>query len=66
MNYVVGFLRFCYDFVVGDDWRVAAAVVVALALTVLLAAQGWAWLILPLAVLAFLGLSVWRVAQKSR
>ena len=69
MNYVVGFVRFCYDFVVGDDWRVAAAV--ALALTGLLAAQGliaagWAWLILPLSVMAFLGLSVWRVAQKSR
>ena len=66
MKYLVGFVRFCYDFVVGDDWRVAAAVVVALALTALLAAQGWAWVILPLSVLAFLALSVWRVAHKSR
>jgi hypothetical protein len=27
------FLRFWYDFIVGDDWRVALAVVAALALT---------------------------------
>lgn len=25
--------RFCYDFVIGDDWKIAAAVVTALALT---------------------------------
>ncbi|GAA4018860.1 hypothetical protein GCM10022631_34990 [Deinococcus rubellus] len=66
MNAVLGFLRFWYDFVVGDDWRVAAAVVAALALTAVLAGQGLAWIILPLVVLAFLGLSVWRVARRSR
>lgn len=66
MSAVLGFLRFWYDFVVGDDWRVAAAVVAALALTVVLAGQGFAWIILPLVVLAFLSLSVWRVARRSR
>ena len=30
MRYVRGFLRFWYDFIVGDDWKIAAAVVVAL------------------------------------
>jgi len=30
------FGRFWYDFVIGDDWKIATAVVVALALTVLL------------------------------
>ena len=29
MKYVVGFFRFWYDFVVGDDWRVAAGLSVA-------------------------------------
>lgn len=66
MNAILGFLRFWYDFVVGDDWRVAAAVVAALALTAVLAGQGFAWIILPLVVLAFLSLSVWRVARRSR
>jgi hypothetical protein len=30
MRYVRGFLGFWYDFIVGDDWKIAAAVVVAL------------------------------------
>jgi hypothetical protein len=30
MRYVKGFGRFWYDFVVGDDWRIAAGVVAAL------------------------------------
>lgn len=30
MRYVRGFWRFWYDFIVGEDWRIAAGVVVAL------------------------------------
>jgi hypothetical protein len=30
------FGRFWYDFIIGDDWKIAAAVVVALGLTALL------------------------------
>ena len=30
---VRAFLAFCYDFVIGDDWRIAAGVVVGLAVT---------------------------------
>jgi hypothetical protein len=33
VRHVVAFARFWYDFIVGDDWRVAVAVVVALAVT---------------------------------
>jgi hypothetical protein len=32
---IVGFGRFWYDFIVGDDWKIAVAVVSTLALTVL-------------------------------
>ncbi len=32
MRWVVGFARFWYDFVVGDDWRIAAGVVGVLAI----------------------------------
>jgi hypothetical protein len=32
MRFIKAFARFWYDFVVGDDWKIAAGVVVALAL----------------------------------
>ena len=55
MKYVVAFLRFWYEFIVGDDWRVAAGVVAALALTAVLAHHGFAaWWLMPVAVVAIL------------
>jgi hypothetical protein len=58
------FGRFWYDFIVGDDWTVAAAVIVVIALTTLLAHHGHnPWLLVPLAVAAILTWSVWRVAR---
>ena len=53
------FLFFWYDFVVGDDWRVAVAVVAALAVTFALVSVGVpAWWVLPVAVLIVLPLSL--------
>ena len=50
---------FWYDFVIGDDWRVAAAVVAALIVTALLVHAGIpAWWLLPVVVLAFLSISL--------
>jgi hypothetical protein len=59
---------FWYDFVVGDDWRVAAVVVVALALTALLvhAAGVNAWWLLPVCVFAALGWSLRRATSGTR
>jgi hypothetical protein len=57
------FARFWWDFVVGDDWRVAAGVLLAVGATALFAR--WhvaAWWVLPLAVAGLLGLSVRRRA----
>ncbi len=66
MRYITGFLMFWYDFVVGDDWTVAMGVVVALVVTALLVHSGVpAWWLLPLAVVALLGASVWRVARQA-
>ena len=51
-RWIGGFLFFWYDFIVGDDWRVAAAIVLALFSTSALGAQSW-WL-LPAAVAGIL------------
>jgi len=60
-------LRFIWDFVVGDDWRIAAGVALALALTAIVAGTSVsAWWILPLAVAALLAFSVWRAAEPRR
>jgi hypothetical protein len=60
---VEAFLRFLWDFVVGDDWRIAVGVVVAIGVTAIVAGAGAAaWWILPVAVVGLLGVSVWRAA----
>lgn len=52
---------FWWDFVVGDDWRLAAGVVAALAASVGLVAVGVpAWWLLPVTVLVTLALSLRR------
>jgi hypothetical protein len=57
------FGRFWWDFIVGDDWRVAAGIVVAFGLTALLATTSApAWWVLPLAVAAVLWVSLRRAA----
>lgn len=61
------FGAFWWDFIVGDDWRVAATVVLALAVTAVLAHAGVpAWWVLPLAGLAVFAASVLRVARPGR
>ena len=39
-RFLKAFGRFWYDFIIGDDWKIAAGVVVALALTFALLAIG--------------------------
>ena len=40
MRFVKAFGRFWYDFIVGDDWKIAAAVVTALAVGAAIAVGG--------------------------
>jgi hypothetical protein len=62
---ITAFVRFWYDFVVGDDWRVAVVVVAALALTAVLVhvAGVNAWWLLPVFVFAALGWSLRRAVS---
>jgi hydrogenase/urease accessory protein HupE len=63
MKYVVSFGRFWWDFVVGDDWRVAAIVVVAIGVTAAVAASGIAaWWVMPLTVVLALAVSLRRAS----
>jgi hypothetical protein len=55
------FGAFWYDFVIGDDWILAAGVVLALAVTALVASvSSTGWWIVPAAIVILLPLSVWR------
>jgi hypothetical protein len=57
-------MRAVWEFIVGDDWRTAIGVVVALGLTALIAQAGSAaWWVMPPAVLALLALSIRRAAR---
>ena len=66
MKYVRSFVLFWWNFVVGDDWRVAAGLLAAFALTWVLAHHGVAaWWVLPLGVVLLLVGSVALEARKS-
>ena len=62
---VKAFLAFLYDFVVGDDWRIAVGVVIGLAVT-------WgvsrttvpAWWVLPVLLVVLLPASLWLAVRK--
>jgi hypothetical protein len=66
MRRLKAFGLFWYDFVVGDDWRIAVGLVAALGLTAILVSLSIsAWWLLPLAVIALLAESVLRAARSS-
>lgn len=61
------FALFWWDFIVGDDWKIAAGVIVALAVTAFLSATTVpAWWVLPVAVLGVLTLSLAAALRTSR
>ena len=66
MDVLGRFCAFWYDFIVGDDWVIAAGAVLALGLAGVLAHGGQdtlAWVALPLAVALVLWLSVTRAVR---
>jgi hypothetical protein len=64
MTRALSIVRGIWDFVVGDDWRTAIGVALALGVTALVAgADASAWWIMPPAVLALLALSLRRAVR---
>ena len=67
MSFLKRFIAFWYDFIVGDDWRVALGVAVALTVTYGVSGTSMpAWWILPAAIAILLPLSLLHATRKSR
>jgi hypothetical protein len=67
VSWLVGFARFWYHFIVGDDWTMAAAVAVGLAVTALLHAKGIGiWWLVPLIVIVVVGFDLERASRRAR
>jgi hypothetical protein len=66
LNKVRAFFAFWYDFIIGDDWRVALSITVALAATIavnrLTGTAPW-WIVL-VAVIAILPISIFRATRR--
>jgi hypothetical protein len=62
------FAFFWYDFIVGDDWRLAIGVIAGLGLTALLAhaTSVPAWWVAPLVVLVVLVITTFLAGRKAR
>lgn len=66
MKYLKQFGLFWYHFVVGDDWRIAAGVVIGLGLIALLSHNTHiqVWWLLPIIVVIMLTLSLWHATKR--
>jgi hypothetical protein len=68
MKQLKAFGAFWYDFIIGDDWHVAALVVIGLGLTAILAhaAKVNAWWLLPIVAFAALAWSLHRATDSRK
>jgi hypothetical protein len=65
MKFLTTFARFWYDFIVGDDWRLAVGTVAAITIVTIAANRDInIWWALPLMVSALVALSVNMAARK--
>jgi hypothetical protein len=68
MGRMKAFGAFWYDFVVGDDWLMAAGIVASLVITAIAVrvADLLAWWIVPVAIVILLPVSLWRAVKADR
>ncbi|MGC4108150.1 MAG: hypothetical protein QM753_17640 [Thermomicrobiales bacterium] len=65
MRYLKAFLVFWYDFIVGDDWTIAAGVAAIMAVAWALGEAGVdAWWLFLLAIIALLGGTILRAVRQ--
>jgi hypothetical protein len=66
-SWILAVVRFLYDFIVGDDWTVAAAVAIGLVLSAVLNVNHIAaWWLIPVIVVVMLGVSLRRASRTKR
>ena len=64
---IIAFGRFWYRFIVGDDWSIAAAVLIGLVVTYALHRRASsAWWLMPAVVVVVLGVSLYRARLHQR
>jgi phage shock protein PspC (stress-responsive transcriptional regulator) len=64
VNRIKAFFAFLYDFVIGDDWRIAVGVVIGLAVTYAISQTSVpAWWVLPALLVVLLPASLWVAAR---
>jgi hypothetical protein len=61
---IIGFARFWYDFIIGDDWMIALVIGVALAVLAIVHRAVLCW-VLPIVVVLALGASLWRATRSA-
>ena len=67
LSWIVAIARFLYEFIVGDDWTMAASVAIGLVLSALLNANHIAaWWLIPVIVVLMLGISLRRASGGQR
>jgi len=60
------FAAFWYDFIIGDDWRVAVGVVIAFTATYAVSRTSIpSWWLIPAAVAVLLPMSLWRATRRN-
>ena len=66
-SWIVAVVRFLYDFIVGDDWTVAAAVGIGLIVSAILNVNHIAaWWLIPVMAILMLGISLRRASGTRR
>jgi hypothetical protein len=64
--WVIGFFRFWYHFIIGDDWTLAAAVAIGLLLTAILNSQKLpAWWMMPVVAIVAIAISLRRARRRT-
>jgi hypothetical protein len=63
MTHLRTFGKFWYDFIVGDDWQIAAGVALAFVVTFVASFSPLAWIVVPIFVLALIPYGVKRALR---